>query len=82
MQTPTPENILTMEHQSWLKHPVTIQMLRNLDKNREAFVNVMISNVGIGEDAFFHRHTMAIKTINGVKSWITKTEQFVTLSEQ
>ena len=40
----TPENVLSAEHAAWLNHPVTIQMIKNLQKHKEQFIKSSISN--------------------------------------
>lgn len=74
----TPENALEIQHQEWLNHPTTRQMLHIMEKYKDSLVNALSKTAGNTEsDAYFHRVSMSIKTLDTVKSWITNTEQFV-----
>lgn len=77
----SPENVLAVQHQEWLKHPVTIQLVRNITKHKQHLVTKLSSSAGnTTEDAWFHRTAMAIKTTQVIHDFTVKTEQFVEAS--
>jgi hypothetical protein len=75
----TPQNALAVEHQAWLAHPVTVQLIKNLDKQKITIVNAMSSTAGDNEiaDFAFRLRAFGIKTIDEITKQIKNTEQFV-----
>lgn len=77
-QIPTAEDTLSIQHQDWLRHPITRQMLEILEKQKQFNVKAISGQAGnTQEDAFFHRVAMTIKALDSVKEWTTNTEKFV-----
>ena len=80
----TPENVLSAEHAAWLAHPVTIQMIKNLQKHKQQFVKAMSTTSGdmsIPTEQF-RLHAYGITTVDGVESWVKDTTKFVAISER
>ena len=75
----TPENILSVEHQSWLQHPVTIQMFKNIAKERELLVKFLgKSSMDITNDNLLFRiYSCAIGTTDTIVIMTKETEKFI-----
>ena len=75
----TPENVLSAEHASWLKHPVTVQLIKNLEKHRELFVKTLSSNAGNSAepDVLFRVNAYGIRTTDAILTMVKDTNKFV-----
>jgi hypothetical protein len=77
MEQPTPENALSIQHNEWLKHPVTRQMLQIMDKQRDNIVTWM-TTVNTTEPAeTFKVMSYGLKTLYTTRNFITNTEIFI-----
>lgn len=74
-----PQNALAVEHQAWLGHPVTVQLVKNLERQKIIIVNAMASAAGDNDtpDNSFRLRAFAIKTIDETVKQIKNTEQFI-----
>ncbi len=79
-----PNNVLAVEHQTWLAHPVTQQMIRNLEKHKQSFVDDITRNATeyARPDQSFRMAAYGMKTTDAIKNILTDTEKFVTLAER
>ena len=79
----SPENILAAQHAEWLKHPVTQQVLRNLEAYKQMFVNDGVNNSAnfSMNDNYFRLQAHGTKTILGVIKCIAVTDNFVKLAQ-
>ncbi len=75
----TPENVLSAEHNSWLTHPVTIQMFKNLNKHRDTFVKSMVVVAGdmAIDDKYFRIHAYGLRTLDAVVEQLRNPNKFV-----
>jgi len=80
----TPENILSAEHKAWLVHPVTIQLLKNIEKHKKSFVDSLSFSAGNNDlsDSHFRNLSYGLKTIDVILSITKETTKFVQLSEK
>lgn len=75
----SPDNIAQIQHQEWLHHPCTIQMLKLMDEHKKSFVDGLsksASNFDIN-DGHFRNMAYGISTIDSIKLWIINTDVFV-----
>jgi hypothetical protein len=75
----SPENIAQLQHEEWIKHPCTIQMLKLLDEHKSTFVDnlsKMSSNPEV-LDATFRCFSYGIATIDTIKRTMTDTNVFI-----
>jgi len=75
----TPENVLSQQHIDWLKHPVTVQMFKNLSKHRETFVKTLAAGAGNSAEPenMFRVHSYGIRTMDAVLSMLKDSTKFV-----
>ena len=75
----SPDNLAQVQHQDWLHHPCTIQMIKLLDEHKASFVDGLAKsspNFDI-PDANFRSMAYAVFTIDTIKLWVTNTNVFV-----
>ena len=74
-----PEDVAKLQHQDWLKHPTTIQMLKLIDYHKQAFVDGSANGAGDYEipDAQFRLNAYAIATLNKLKHCLIVTDIFI-----
>lgn len=79
-----PENVLSAEHQNWLQHPVTVQLLKNLNKHRESFVKTLSSGAGNSEEpeVMFRVNAYGIRTTDAITTMVKDTNKFVEQSNK
>lgn len=80
----TPENVLHIQHQEWLKHPVTQQLISNLDKYRK-HVNDKISISTFDRsvpDYEIRQLATVVNTTNVLQFMISNTQEFVGQSKK
>lgn len=73
----TPEEVLASDHQSWLSHPVTKQMLKNLDSHKALFVQGVSAASTVENDIALRNNAYGLRTIDAVKVWVTDSARFV-----
>ena len=78
----TPENVLSAEHETWLKHPVTVQMIKLLDKQFANHADSIAAGAFVTEDSNKVKKAVALNTVKSIRSYITNTNKFVELSKQ
>lgn len=70
-----PEDIARLQHESWLNHPSTIQLLNNLEYMKKTSIAYMTRNSGNVEvpDSQFRLAAQKLNTFdtvsNSIKSW-------------
>jgi trans-aconitate methyltransferase len=79
MEQLNPENALSIQHNEWLKHPVTRQMLQILDMHKRMLVSTMtVKTYNMEVDTLYFRLVSAnIATINSIETYISNTNQFI-----
>lgn len=80
----TPENVLSVEHAAWLDHPVTQQMLKNLQKHKQQFIessSKQAGNLTVPVEQF-RLNAYGLATLEGAETWIKDTTKFVSISER
>jgi hypothetical protein len=80
----TPENVLTVQHQDWLQHPVTKQHLANLEKHKQMFVKSLSNSAGnVSEfEIYFRLQAYGIRTLDAVITQTKNTIQFIEQTEK
>ncbi len=80
----TPENVLTYEHGQWLNHPVTIQLIKNLEKFKQSFneANQRFASDFEKPDLYFRNNAMASRTIESLIIGVKDTTKFIEQSEK
>ena len=75
----TPETIVHEQHQAWLAHPTTRQLLSNLEKHKQSFVKALSASAGNTSEPeiSFRLQAYGIRTIDGVITLISNTNKFV-----
>lgn len=55
-------------HEQWRQHPVTVQLLKNLEKHKNAYLKAMVSDCIRPEvpDNFFRQSAAVIKEIDTI----------------
>jgi hypothetical protein len=84
METITPENVLSVEHNTWLAHPVTKQLIKNIHKHKDSFVKASTSAAGntAEPEIGFRLNAYGVRTLDAVEEWITNTDKFITQSNK
>lgn len=79
-----PGNVLSAEHAAWLGHPVTIQMLKNLEKFSKSFMDMSVKEAGnlTTDDKQFRINAYGMRTTQAIKEWISTTDKFIQLTEK
>jgi len=79
MSNINPENVLSAEHASWLGHPVTQQLLKNLDKHKMQFVKQLSAAAGnsLEPENMFRVHSYGIRTTDAIILMVKETTKFV-----
>lgn len=79
----SPENVLSAQHEAWLNHPCTIQMIKNFESYKRHLTKKLSASAGsTTPDSWFHHTAIMIKTTDYIKEITTKTEQFVLTSNK
>jgi len=75
----TPETIAAQQHQDWLAHPTTRQLLSNLEKYKQSFVRALSAGAGntAEPEVSFRLQAYGIRTVDGVVALITNTNKFI-----
>jgi len=73
---------LAVEHQGWLQHPMTVQMLKVLDQHEKRLVSLLVLDLSPTEPNKAHHHGVEIKAARDVRDLLTKTELFVARAQQ
>ena len=76
---PTPETIASQQHQDWLQHPTTRQLLSNLEKHKQSFVKALSAGSGntAEPEISFRLQAYGIRTVDGVVTMIKSTNKFI-----
>ena len=77
----TPENVLSAEHASWLAHPVTVQLMKNLEIYEKHLVNKISQNAFSEDDSIIKRCAISLNTTRNIKAFTFSTEHFIAVSE-
>lgn len=72
-----PENVLEVQHQEWLKHPVTAQFLNNLYRLREEWVKTIAILATDEKDLPIRSAAISIRQIDAIVNLTTSTQMFV-----
>jgi hypothetical protein len=75
----TPETIAQEQHQAWLQHPTTQQMLSNLEKHKQSFIRALSAGAGNTSEPeiSFRLQAYGIRTVDGVITMINNTNKFI-----
>ena len=76
-----PENVLSAEHAAWLQHPVTVQMIKLLDKQFASHADSIAAGAFVTEDSNTVKKAVALNTVKAIRTYITNTTKFVELSK-
>ena len=80
---PKPEDVLSYQHQTWLRDPITIKMLKNLEKQRETIIrNLSQSAFNYSAEESFGKLAAALNTVDTFKLSMTNTPKFVEITER
>ena len=80
----TPENIVEEQHKAWLRHPTTIQMFKNFEKQKLFLMETMAAqstDVSLA-DSIFRLNAHSIKMINNLVKQTKETTLFIQQSEK
>lgn len=78
----TPENVLEVEHQAWLKHPVTVQLVNNLNKLKTEWVKSISILANDKDDLPIRSAAISIRQIDAIINLTTSTTYFVQQSKK
>lgn len=75
----TPETVAAQQHQDWLQHPTTKQMLSNLEKYKQSFVRALSAGAGntAEPEVSFRLQAYGIRTVDGVVAMVSNTTKFL-----
>ena len=75
----TPETVAAQQHQDWLQHPTTKDMLKNLEKYKQSFVRALSAGAGntAEPEISFRLQAYGIRTIDGMITMINNTNKFI-----
>ena len=75
----TPETIAAQQHQDWLAHPTTRQLLFNLEKYKQSFVRALSAGAGNTSEPeiSFRLQAYGIRTVDGVITMVKDTNKFI-----
>jgi hypothetical protein len=75
----TPENALSVQHSEWLQHPVTRQMISNLEKQKTSFFQAIVNSaIQIDNGELNLRcHAVAARTVTASLNMIKNTDLFL-----
>lgn len=75
----TPETVAAQQHQDWLQHPTTKDMLKNLEKHKQSFVRALSAGAGntAEPEISFRLQAYGIRTVDGVITLIKSTDKFL-----
>jgi len=84
MSNITPENVAELQHIDWLKHPVTVQMIKNIRAHKKDLIEkgVSISSDYTQPDNFFRSLSYGAKTIDAILRQIENTDQYLEVSKR
>jgi hypothetical protein len=84
MSNITPENVAELQHIDWLKHPVTVQMIKNIRAHKKDLIEkgIAISSDYTQPDNFFRSLSYGAKTIDAILRQIENTDQYLEVSKR
>lgn len=78
MNIPTPEDILVIEHKDWLCHPVTKQLVKNIEVWEKHILNKLYNTVFTdASNDLVRAYTASLNNTESIKKFITDTEAFL-----
>lgn len=80
----TPENVLSQQHLDWLRHPVTIQMLKNLENYEKHIIGKISSqafDVTNNSPETIRLFATALSTTRSIKKISMATEVFIEVAQ-
>ena len=80
----SPENIVIAQHKTWLAHPTTVQMFKNLEKQKKFLVGVLANTSPDTSvpDTFFRLTAHSIKMIDNLVQQTRNTDLFIQQTEK
>lgn len=70
-------------HEQWLTHPITVQLLKNLEKHKQTFITNITARVNdLVPDAYFRNAASNVKTIDTMVTMIREYTTFEILTKQ
>ncbi len=84
MEQLTPENVLSAQHGSWLTHPCTVQLIKNLNSHRDSFIKTLSAGAGntAEPEVSFRLYAYGIRTVDAALAMITSTTKFIEQSKK
>ena len=79
---PKPEDVLSYQHQTWLHDPITIKMLKNLEKQKEMIINSLCKTAYSDTDSIHGKYAASLSTLEAIKVSMTNTPKFVEITER
>lgn len=78
----TPETVAAQQHQNWLAHPTTKDLLKNLEKFKQSFVRALSAGAGntAEPEISFRLQAYGIRTTDAIIKQITDTQTFINQS--
>lgn len=78
------QDVLFDAYEQWRLHPITKELIKNLEKHKQTFVECIAKNATIPEvsDASVRHLAVSIKDFDVVLKIITNYETFVTLTNR
>lgn len=75
----TIEEVLSQQHQEWLRHPVTQQLVEALKNHKNEFVKLVSENASNKEvtDSTIRIHAASIKCTDAITVLVTNTQAFL-----
>ena len=74
---------LVEQHQQWLKHPVTNEMLKVLNNHKDKFTRTLLDGVMVGTNEKEQENCRSgIKTCSALEKAFTDSETFIRLIKQ
>ena len=74
-------NVTKQQHQQWLQHPTTQDMLAVMAKHEESIINIIETLGGVSQDSGYKESLLQLatqlKTIRSVRKLLINSEAFV-----
>lgn len=74
------EQNLKNEHEIWLKHPITTQLLKAIDTYEKSTVNALVRDLSPTNTLATYHHGCCLRACKDIRNIITDPEKFVKAS--
>ena len=80
----TMQQVLSAQHNEWLSHPVTQQMIKSITNLREQYVKTLAGNSSNTSELteMFRMYSYGIKTADTILTLVKSTNEFVARAEK